>query len=49
MRLSKCCFLPFRDESPAKTEFFQHLIEDRTEAAVSYYEFLIHIQQQICK
>ncbi|KAM7317931.1 protein transport protein Sec24B isoform X3 [Alexandromys fortis] len=38
-----------KDESPAKTEFFQHLIEDRTEAAVSYYEFLIHIQQQICK
>ncbi|XP_013205482.1 protein transport protein Sec24B isoform X2 [Microtus ochrogaster] len=38
-----------KDESPAKTEFFQHLIEDRTEAALSYYEFLIHIQQQICK
>ncbi|KAM6221820.1 protein transport protein Sec24B [Rhynchocyon petersi] len=38
-----------KDESPAKTEFFQHLVEDRTEAAFSYYEFLIHIQQQICK
>ncbi|ERE90144.1 protein transport protein Sec24B-like protein [Cricetulus griseus] len=38
-----------KDESPAKTEFFQHLIEDRTEAAFSYYEFLIHIQQQIFK
>ncbi|XP_059518162.1 protein transport protein Sec24B isoform X11 [Myotis daubentonii] len=38
-----------KDESPAKTEFFQHLIEDRTEAAFSYYEFLLHIQQQICK
>ncbi|XP_055484085.1 protein transport protein Sec24B isoform X2 [Psammomys obesus] len=38
-----------KDESPAKTDFFQHLIEDRTEAAFSYYEFLIHIQQQICK
>ncbi|XP_052035212.1 protein transport protein Sec24B isoform X3 [Apodemus sylvaticus] len=38
-----------KDESPAKTDFFQHLIEDRTEAALSYYEFLIHIQQQICK
>uniref|UniRef100_A0A452SYU4 SEC24 homolog B, COPII coat complex component n=1 Tax=Ursus maritimus TaxID=29073 RepID=A0A452SYU4_URSMA len=36
-----------KDESPAKTEFFQHLIEDRTEAAFSYYEFLLHIQQQI--
>ncbi|XP_066240897.1 protein transport protein Sec24B isoform X3 [Saccopteryx leptura] len=38
-----------KDESPAKTEFFQHLIEDRTEATFSYYEFLLHIQQQICK
>ncbi|KAK2507213.1 hypothetical protein MC885_003804 [Smutsia gigantea] len=38
-----------KDESPAKTEFFQHLIEDRMEAAFSYYEFLLHIQQQICK
>ncbi|XP_030305556.1 protein transport protein Sec24B isoform X1 [Calypte anna] len=38
-----------KDESPAKTDFFQHLIEDRTEAAFSYYEFLLNIQQQICK
>ncbi|XP_014640084.1 PREDICTED: protein transport protein Sec24B isoform X5 [Ceratotherium simum simum] len=38
-----------KDESPAKTEFFQHLIEDRTEAAFSYYEFLLHVQRQICK
>ncbi|XP_062964052.1 protein transport protein Sec24B isoform X2 [Cynocephalus volans] len=38
-----------KDESPAKMEFFQHLIEDRTEAAFSYYEFLLHVQQQICK
>uniref|UniRef100_A0A8I5NNR4 SEC24 homolog B, COPII coat complex component n=1 Tax=Papio anubis TaxID=9555 RepID=A0A8I5NNR4_PAPAN len=37
-----------KDESPAKAEFFQHLIEDRTEAAFSYYEFLLHVQQQIC-
>lgn len=41
--------LSFRDENPAKTDFFQHLIEDRTEAAFSYYEFLLNIQQQICK
>ncbi|XP_077671255.1 protein transport protein Sec24B isoform X2 [Eretmochelys imbricata] len=38
-----------KDESPAKSDFFQHLVEDRTEAAFSYYEFLLHIQQQICK
>ncbi|XP_053556160.1 protein transport protein Sec24B [Bombina bombina] len=38
-----------KDDSAAKTDFFQHLIEDRTEAAFSYYEFLLHIQQQVCK
>ncbi|KYO24427.1 hypothetical protein Y1Q_0002056 [Alligator mississippiensis] len=38
-----------KDESPAKTDFFQHLIEDRTEAAFSYYEYLLQIQQQTCK
>ncbi|XP_056659073.1 protein transport protein Sec24B isoform X6 [Monodelphis domestica] len=38
-----------KDESPGKTDFFQHLVEDRTEAAFSYYEFLLHVQQQICK
>ncbi|XP_041446020.1 protein transport protein Sec24B isoform X2 [Xenopus laevis] len=38
-----------KDDSAAKTNFFQHLIEDRTEAAFSYYEFLLHIQQQVCK
>ncbi|XP_056420485.1 protein transport protein Sec24B isoform X2 [Hyla sarda] len=37
------------DSSAGKTEFFQRLIEDRSEAALSYYEFLLHIQQQICK
>uniref|UniRef100_A0A7N6AJQ9 SEC24 homolog B, COPII coat complex component n=1 Tax=Anabas testudineus TaxID=64144 RepID=A0A7N6AJQ9_ANATE len=29
--------------------FFQHLVEDRSESASSYYEFLQHIQQQITK
>ncbi|XP_041075125.1 protein transport protein Sec24B-like isoform X3 [Polyodon spathula] len=38
-----------KDNTSAKTNFFQHLIEDRTEAALSYYEFLLHIQQQISK
>ncbi|XP_066429921.1 protein transport protein Sec24B [Eleutherodactylus coqui] len=38
-----------KDDSAGKTEFFQRLIEDRSEAAFSYYEFLLHIQQQICK
>ncbi|XP_042325070.1 protein transport protein Sec24B isoform X2 [Sceloporus undulatus] len=38
-----------KDESPAKADFLQHLVEDKTEAAYSYYEFLLHLQQQICK
>ncbi|XP_048365416.1 protein transport protein Sec24B isoform X2 [Sphaerodactylus townsendi] len=38
-----------KDESPANADFFQYLVEDKTEAAFSYYEFLLHIQQQICK
>ncbi|XP_063166125.1 protein transport protein Sec24B isoform X2 [Candoia aspera] len=38
-----------KDESPVKKDFLQQLVEDKTEAAFSYYEFLLHIQQQICK
>nr|XP_020664499.1 protein transport protein Sec24B isoform X4 [Pogona vitticeps] len=38
-----------KEESPAKADFLQHLVEDKTEAAFSYYEFLLHIQQQVCK
>ncbi|KAJ8262529.1 hypothetical protein GJAV_G00167460 [Gymnothorax javanicus] len=38
-----------KDESSGKTCFFQHLVEDRTESAFSYYEFLLHIQQQLTK
>uniref|UniRef100_A0A673NEA7 Protein transport protein Sec24B-like n=1 Tax=Sinocyclocheilus rhinocerous TaxID=307959 RepID=A0A673NEA7_9TELE len=38
-----------KDDTSAKTSFFQHLVEDRTESAFSYYEFLLHIQQQMSK
>ncbi|XP_072517494.1 protein transport protein Sec24A isoform X2 [Salminus brasiliensis] len=38
-----------RDESPHKTSFMQNMIEDRTESALSYYEFLLHVQQQVSK
>ncbi|KAG5845471.1 hypothetical protein ANANG_G00139470 [Anguilla anguilla] len=38
-----------KDDCSAKTSFFQHLMEDRTESAFSYYEFLLHIQQQLSK
>nr|XP_056715090.1 protein transport protein Sec24A [Euleptes europaea] len=38
-----------RDENPWKPIFLQNMIEDRTESALSYYEFLLHIQQQVNK
>ncbi|XP_066502177.1 protein transport protein Sec24A isoform X3 [Hoplias malabaricus] len=38
-----------RDESPLKARFMQSMIEDRTESALSYYEFLLHVQQQVSK
>ncbi|XP_054573819.1 protein transport protein Sec24A isoform X2 [Eptesicus fuscus] len=38
-----------RDENPMKAVFLQNMVEDRTESAFSYYEFLLHIQQQVNK
>ncbi|XP_026113373.1 protein transport protein Sec24B-like isoform X2 [Carassius auratus] len=38
-----------KDDGSTKTSFFQHLVEDRTESTFSYYEFLLHIQQQMSK
>ncbi|XP_051870324.1 protein transport protein Sec24A [Pristis pectinata] len=38
-----------KDETPVKTSFLQNMIEDRTESALSYYEFLLHVQQQVNK
>uniref|UniRef100_V9K9W1 Protein transport protein Sec24A-like protein n=1 Tax=Callorhinchus milii TaxID=7868 RepID=V9K9W1_CALMI len=38
-----------KDESPLKANFLQNMVEDRTESALSYYEFLLHIQQQVNK
>ncbi|KAK1787961.1 hypothetical protein P4O66_016438 [Electrophorus voltai] len=37
------------EESPLKSIFMQNMIEDRTESALSYYEFLLHVQQQVSK
>nr|XP_057942202.1 protein transport protein Sec24A isoform X1 [Doryrhamphus excisus] len=36
-----------REESPLKVSFMQNMIEDRTESALSYYEFVLHLQKQI--
>ncbi|XP_029439720.1 protein transport protein Sec24A isoform X2 [Rhinatrema bivittatum] len=38
-----------RDENSLKSSFLQNMVEDRTESALSYYEFLLHIQQQVNK
>lgn len=38
-----------KDESQLKMNFMQNMVEDRTESALSYYEFLLHVQQQISK
>lgn len=38
-----------KDDASAKATFFQHLVEDKSESASSYYEFLQHIQQQMSK
>uniref|UniRef100_A0A3Q2YV75 SEC24 homolog A, COPII coat complex component n=1 Tax=Hippocampus comes TaxID=109280 RepID=A0A3Q2YV75_HIPCM len=35
--------------SQLKVALMQNMIEDRTESALSYYEFLLHLQQQISK
>ncbi|MCJ8739595.1 hypothetical protein PDJAM_G00049110 [Pangasius djambal] len=42
-------FCVLKDDPSAKSSFFQHLVEDRSESAFSYYEFLLHIQQQLSK
>ncbi|XP_062416502.1 protein transport protein Sec24B isoform X2 [Pungitius pungitius] len=36
-----------KDEAPTKAPFFQRLVEDRSEAASSYPDFLEHLQQQM--
>ncbi|XP_077589495.1 protein transport protein Sec24B [Stigmatopora nigra] len=36
-----------KDEASSNGVFFQHLVEDRSEAGSSYQDFLRHIQQQV--
>ncbi|CAH1794179.1 unnamed protein product, partial [Owenia fusiformis] len=36
-----------RDDSRARMQFVQYMVEDRTESSLSYYEFLQHIQPSI--
>lgn len=36
-----------RDNSPNRIKFYEHLIEDRMENALSYHEFLQHLKTQV--
>lgn len=38
-----------REDSKDRHLFVQHLVDDRTESALSYYEFLQHLKQQLSK
>ena len=38
-----CC----REDSKMRQRFFQHMVEDRTESSMSYYEFLQFVQQKV--
>jgi len=39
--------LIIRDDSRNRQMFIEHMIEDKTESSMSYYEFLQHIQKNI--
>uniref|UniRef100_L7M0D9 Putative vesicle coat complex copii subunit sfb3 n=1 Tax=Rhipicephalus pulchellus TaxID=72859 RepID=L7M0D9_RHIPC len=38
-----------REDSKDRHLFVQHMVDDRTESALSYYEFLQHLKQQLSK
>lgn len=40
-------FYVVREDSKLRMEFFQYMVEDRTESSMSYYEFLQHLQKQV--
>uniref|UniRef100_A0A8B9KDU8 SEC24 homolog B, COPII coat complex component n=1 Tax=Astyanax mexicanus TaxID=7994 RepID=A0A8B9KDU8_ASTMX len=48
-RAFPAAFYILKDDPSSKSNFFQHLVEDRSESAFSYYEFLLHVQQQMSK
>jgi len=37
----------FRDDSHYRGKFMERLIEDRSESALSYYEFLQHLKSNV--
>ncbi|XP_067828525.1 protein transport protein Sec24B-like isoform X2 [Heptranchias perlo] len=42
------CYI-IKDDSTSRSIFIQRLVDDRTESAMSYYEFLLHLKEQVCK
>ncbi|XP_013421986.1 protein transport protein Sec24A [Lingula anatina] len=40
-------FLVVREDSKARMQFFKYMVEDKTEASMSYYEYLQSIQKQL--
>ncbi|XP_061197117.1 protein transport protein Sec24A-like isoform X3 [Saccostrea echinata] len=41
------CFYVIRDDGKRRMEFFERMVEDRSESSMSLYEFLQHLQKQI--
>uniref|UniRef100_A0AAQ5XLE0 SEC24 homolog B, COPII coat complex component n=1 Tax=Amphiprion ocellaris TaxID=80972 RepID=A0AAQ5XLE0_AMPOC len=48
-RAFSCTMHVVKDDASAKATLFQHLVEDQSEVASSYRDFLQHIQQQMSK
>uniref|UniRef100_A0A3P8RRP7 SEC24 homolog B, COPII coat complex component n=1 Tax=Amphiprion percula TaxID=161767 RepID=A0A3P8RRP7_AMPPE len=48
-RAFSCTIHVVKDDASAKATLFQHLVEDQSEVASSYRDFLQHIQQQMSK
>ncbi|XP_072347545.1 protein transport protein Sec24B-like isoform X1 [Scyliorhinus torazame] len=42
------CFI-IKDDSTSRSVFIKRLVDDRTETAMSYYEFLLHLKERVCK
>lgn len=40
-------FYVIRDDSKRRLQFFEHMVEDRSESSMSLYEFLQHLQKQV--
>ncbi|XP_030224960.1 protein transport protein Sec24B isoform X1 [Gadus morhua] len=48
-RAFSCLFYVVREDASAKLDFFQNMVEDRSEMGLSYHEFLQNLLQQMSK